>query len=64
MNFLHDLSEQTKGFFDRAAILGAVASISLSQVALYVSIAAGLLSAAWVVQRFYDRHFLDRSSDD
>ena len=64
MNFLHDLSEPWKDFFDRSAIIGAVAAISLSQVALIVSIVAGVLSCAWFCQRFYDRHFLKRSSDD
>jgi hypothetical protein len=64
MNFLHELSEPTKRFFDATALAGAVAAISLSQVAIIVSIVAGLLSAAWMVQRFYDRHFLGRRSDD
>jgi hypothetical protein len=64
MTFLHDLSEPTKRFLDGTAVAGAVAAISLSQVALIVSIIAGILSAAWMCQRFYDRHFLNRSSDD
>ena len=61
---IHDLSEPAKRFLDWTAIGGAVAAITLSQVALYVSIAAGLMSFAWMCQRFYDRHFLDRGSDD
>jgi hypothetical protein len=61
---LHDLSEPTKRFLDATALAGAVLSVTLSQVALIVSIIAGLLSAAWMCQRFYDRHFLNRSSDD
>ena len=62
--FLHDLSESTKRFLDITAVGGAVAAITLSQVALIVSIVAGILSAAWMCQRFYDRHFLNRKSDD
>jgi hypothetical protein len=61
---LHDLSEPTKRFLDATALAGAVLSVTLSQVALIVSIIAGILSAAWMCQRFYDRHFLNRSSDD
>jgi hypothetical protein len=61
---VHDLSEPTKRFLDWAAAAGAVTAITLSQVALMVSIIAGLLSAAWMCQRFYDRHFLGRGSDD
>lgn len=64
MNFLHELNEPTKRFLDATALGGAVLSITLSQVALIVSIIAGILSAAWMCQRFYDRHFLNRSSDD
>jgi hypothetical protein len=64
VSFLHDLSEPTKRFLDVTAIAGAVTAITLSQVALIVSIIAGILSAAWMCQRFYDRHFLNRPSDD
>jgi hypothetical protein len=64
MSFLHDLSEPTKRLLDATAIAGAVASITLSQVALIVSIGAGLMSFAWFCQRFYDRHCLNRTSDD
>lgn len=61
---VHDLSEPTKRVLDWAAGAGALAAITLSQVALYVSIAAGIMSFAWMCQRFYDRHFLGRGSDD
>ena len=61
---IHDLGEPTKRFLDWAAAAGAVTAITLSQVALYVSIAAGLMSFAWMCQRFYDRHFLGHGSDD
>ena len=53
---IHDLSEHTKRAGDWLAALSAVTAITLSQVALMVSIVAGLLSAAWMIQRFYDRY--------
>jgi hypothetical protein len=56
VNALHDMSETTKRFLDWTAAAGAVTAITLSQVALLVSIVAGLLSAAWMCQRFYDRY--------
>jgi hypothetical protein len=57
---MHELSEQTKRLIDFAAfgltgVAGAVQAISLSDVALVVTIIAGLLSAAWTAVRFYDR---------
>jgi hypothetical protein len=53
---VHDLSEHTKKLLDGMAAVSALTAISLSQVAVAVSIVAGLLSAAWIVQRFYDRY--------
>lgn len=55
MNFLHDLNEHTKRALDVAGAVSAVAAISLSQVALMVSIVAGLLSIAWYGIRIFDR---------
>jgi hypothetical protein len=57
---MHELSEQTKRLIDLCAFgltgfAGAVQAVSLSDVALVVTIAAGLLSAAWTAMRFYDR---------
>lgn len=57
---MHELSEQTKRFIDLGAfsltgLAGAVQAISLSDVALVVTIVAGALSAAWTAMRFYDR---------
>jgi len=57
---MHELSEQTKRFIDLGAfgltgLAGAAQAITLSDVALVVTILAGLLSAAWTVMRFYDR---------
>ena len=51
----HDLSEGTKRVLDFAGALSAVAAIGLSQVALIVSIIAGLMSIAWYAVRLYDR---------
>lgn len=53
---IHDLSEHSKRIGDAIAAVSAVTAITLSQVALMVSIVAGLLSAAWMIQRFYDRY--------
>ena len=53
---LHDLGEPTKRLLDYMAAASAVTAITLSQVALTVSIIAGLLSAAWMIQRFIDRY--------
>ena len=57
---MHDLSESTKRLLDAgslatAAAAGAAQAITLSDVALVVTILAGLLSAAWTAMRFYDR---------
>jgi hypothetical protein len=51
----HDLNEHTKRVLDFAGALSAVAAISLSQIALMVSIVAGLLSILWYAVRLYDR---------
>lgn len=61
---LHALSEPTKRFLDATAIGGAVAAVSLSQVAILVSIVAGILSAAWIIQRFVDRYRYGPSKGD
>lgn len=61
---VHDLSEHTKRALDFASLVSAVTAISLSQVAFAVSIIAGLLSAAWIVQRFYDRYKYGPKSGD
>lgn len=53
---LHDIGEPTKRALDVASFMLAGVAITLSQVALIVSIGAGLLSAAWVIQRFVDRY--------
>jgi hypothetical protein len=57
---MHELSEQTKRLIDFAAfgltgLAGAVQAISLSDVALVVTIIAGVLSSAWTGVRLYDR---------
>ena len=51
----HDLSDHTKRALDVLAALGSVTAIGLSQVAAMVSIAAGLMSIAWLGVRMYDR---------
>lgn len=52
---LHELSEPTKRAIDWAGAISAFAAISLSQVALFVSIIAGCLSIAWYAIRLRDR---------
>lgn len=52
---VHEWSEQSKRLFDVAGAVSAVAAISLSQVALMVSIVAGLLSITWYGIRIFDR---------
>jgi hypothetical protein len=57
---MHELSEQTKrvidlGAFTITGLAGAAQAATLSNVALVVTIGAGLLSAAWTAMRFYDR---------
>ena len=59
----HDLNEHTKRVLDFAGALSAVAAISLSQVALLVSIVAGLLSIAWYGIRIYDRFRTGRAGE-
>jgi hypothetical protein len=51
----HELSEHTKRLLDVIGALSAVAAISLSQVALMVSIIAGLMSITWYGVRIFDR---------
>lgn len=51
----HDWSEHTKRVFDVLGAVSAFAAISLSSVALAVSIAAGLMSILWYAIRIYDR---------
>ena len=52
---VHELSDHTKRALDLVGAVSAVAAISLSQVALMVSIIAGLLSITWYGVRLYDR---------
>ena len=59
----HDLNEHTKRVLDFAGALSAVAAISLSQVALLVSIVAGLLSIAWYAVRLWDRFRTGRAGE-
>lgn len=59
----HDWSEHTKRMLDLAGAVGAVAAISLSQVALMVSIVAGLLSILWYGIRIVDRFRSGKASD-
>lgn len=63
MTSLHDWSEHTKRALDLAAAAGAVTAISLSQVALVVSIIAGIMSIAWYGIRIADRLRNGSSSD-
>lgn len=60
----HDWSEHTKRALDVLAALGSVTAIGLSQIAALVSIAAGLMSIAWLGVRMYDRFRYGRSSAD
>jgi hypothetical protein len=52
---VHDLNEHTKRVLDAVGAVSAAAAISLSQVALLVSIVAGLLSITWYGVRLFDR---------
>ncbi len=61
---VHDLSEHTKRLLDVIGAVSAVTAISLSQVALAVSIVAGLLSITWYVVRLYDRFKYGKPSGD
>lgn len=60
---INDLSEHTKRALDMIGAVSAVAAISLSQVALMVSVVAGLLSITWYGIRIYDRLRHGRSGD-
>jgi hypothetical protein len=51
----HEWSEGTKRFLDIAGAISAVTAISLSSVALMVSIVAGVLSITWYAVRLHDR---------
>jgi hypothetical protein len=55
---VHELTESTKRVIDAAAFImfGVAASLTLANIALVVSIAAGLFSIAWHISRFWDRH--------
>lgn len=60
---LHDLNEGTKRVLDILGAASAVAAISLSQVALLVSIVAGLLSITWYGVRLFDRFRYGRGGE-
>jgi hypothetical protein len=60
----HELSEHTKRLLDVIGALSAVAAISLSQVALMVSIIAGLMSITWYGVRIFDRMKYGRGSGE
>lgn len=56
----HDWSEHTKRVLDfvtplSTAAVGGFAAITLNQVAVCVTIAAGLMSIAWYAVRLHDR---------
>ncbi|MGE5563112.1 MAG: hypothetical protein ACM3ZV_07350 [Bacillota bacterium] len=55
---MHEISESTKRVIDAIALvlMGVAGSLTLANIALVVSIIGGLLSIAWHVVRFYDRH--------
>jgi hypothetical protein len=63
MNFLHELSEPTKRFFDLTAAASAVTALTLSNAALAISCVAGLLSITWYGVRLFDRFKYGRSGD-
>jgi hypothetical protein len=53
---MHELSESTKRVLDFGAMtLGVITAVSLNQVAVAVTIVAGLISAAVGSFRLYDR---------
>jgi hypothetical protein len=65
---MHELSEHTKRAIDLVSPVltgaaAATAALTLQQLALVVTIATGLLSAAWYVMRFYDRFKYGRRAD-
>jgi hypothetical protein len=65
---MHELSESTKRLLDYGSLAltglaGATRAVTLSEAALIVTIAAGLLSAAWQLVRFYDRIKYGRAAD-
>lgn len=60
---VHELSEHTKRALDVVGAVSAVAAISLSSVALLVSIVAGILSITWYGVRLYDRFKYGRGGE-
>jgi hypothetical protein len=66
---LHEWNEPTKRAMDfmsiaLAGVSGGVAAVTLSQIALVVTIIAGLLSILWYAVRLHDRFRYGGKSSD